>query len=246
MTDTDQKPAVDMPSEADVVRFLQAHPDFFVTNEYLLKELKLTHRNGSAISLGERQVQVFREHRDQLSAQLNDLVSVARENDRHFEKSKRLLLSLLEVNSLDEVEYVVRAAFKEDEHIDFARVVLFGDPDDYPASDVHIVSREDAREHLGLLVDSQNAVCGRFTNKQLGFIFQDQCADVGSAAVIPLRNGELYGVFALGSKDPEHFESSMGSLFLTYISDFIVRLLPKLLSRSRNRKQVEEVPSLLD
>lgn len=233
-------------TEEEVVQFLREQPEFFVKHEYLLNELKVPHESGSAISLGERQVQVFREHRDQLRTQLNEFIEAARDNDKHFEKSKRLLLNLLEVNGLDEVELVINSAFIDDEKIDFAKIVIFGNPDEYPATSIAIESRESARDALGTAVDSKNAVCGRFTDKQLDFIFHGDSKEVGSAAIIPLRNSELFGVFALGSKDEEHFDSAMGSLFLSYISDFITRLLPNLLMRSRSTVQQSKIPSLLD
>ena len=246
MTEANNKVQTQPLSEEDVVAYLRNNPDFFVTHEYLLDELRLPHKSGSAISLGERQVQVFREHRDQLRAQLHELIDAATENDKHFEKSKRLLLDMMEVKTLDEIELVVEAAFKDDDNIDFARVVLFGNPDDYPAANVHIVSEQDAREQLGAVVDSQGAICGRFTDKQLAFLYPKNVTDVGSAAIMPLRNGKLYGVLSLASKNPSHFDSSMGSLFLSYISDFITRLLPSLLSRSQGAVSAEKVPSLLD
>jgi uncharacterized protein len=246
MTEVNNNTQTQPLSEDAVVDFLRDNPDFFVTHEYLLDELRLPHKSGSAISLGERQVQVFREHRDQLRTQLHELVQAAHENDKHFEKSKRLLLDMMDVKSLDEIEYVIQAAFKDDDKIDFARVIVFGNPDDYPAANLHIVSEQAARDELGTVIDSQGAICGRFTDKQLGFLFQQQAEEVGSAAIIPLRNDHLYGVFSIASKDPAHFDSSMGSLFLSYISDFITRLLPALLARSKSALHAEKVPSLLD
>ena len=233
-------------SEEQVVEFLKQNSDFFVKHEYLLRELKIPHQSGNAISLGERQVQLFREHRDGLRDQLNDLIGVARENDRHFEKSKRLLLNLLEVKTLDEVEIVVREAFKNDEKIDFSSVIVFGDSTDYPISEISLVPHESARSELGALLDSTAAVCGQFNDRQLACLFGVNSAQVASAAVIPLRNGEALGMFCLGSKDSKHFDSSMGSLFLTYISDFISRILPDLLLKSRSSKTPESVPSLLE
>lgn len=233
-------------TEEQVVEFLKQSPDFFVKHEALLQELTFPHESGKAISLGERQVQVFREDRDKLRVQLNELIQAATENDKHFETSKRLLLDMLDVKSMDEIEYVLQAAFKEDANIDFARIVVFADKSDYPASELHISSEQDARDALGTLVDSQNAVCGRFTDKQLAFLYQSEASQVGSAAVIPMRNGQLYGVMSLASTNPQHFDSSMGSLFLSYISDFISRLLPDLLARARSKTHAEKVPSLLD
>ena len=63
------------PTEEQVIAFLRKNPEFFAHNEYLLSELKIPHASGAAISLGERQVQVFREHRDELKFKLNELIS---------------------------------------------------------------------------------------------------------------------------------------------------------------------------
>lgn len=233
-------------SEAQVAEYLKQNPDFFERHEYLLQDLKISHQNGSAISLGERQVQVFRQHRDELRSQLNELITVAHENDKHFEKSKRLLLNLLEVKTLDEIDIVVREAFKNDNNIDFSSVILFGEETDYPVSDVRIIGFEQAQQELGALVDSTKAVCGQFSEEQLNCLFTSDASSVGSAAVIPLRNGEALGMFCLGSANAEHFDSSMGSLFLSYISDFISRILPDLLIKARSNKPNESIPSLLE
>ena len=131
-------------------------------------------------------------------------------------------------------------------NIGISSVVLFGEDTDYPISDIRLVSENQAKAELGTLVDSTKAVCGQFSSAQLRCLFANDSTDVASAAVIPLRNGEALGMFCLGSKDPGHFDSSMGSLFLSYISDFISRILPDLLLRTRSNKQVEAIPSLLE
>lgn len=233
-------------SEEQVIAFLRKNPDFFVDHEYLLDELKVPHASGAAISLGERQVQVFREHRDELKHKLNELITVARENDVHFEKSKRLLLNLLEVKSLDEIEMVVNEVFKNDTKIDFSSILLFGKSSDYPASDVNIVELNTARENLGVVLEQSHASCGKFNEQQLKFLFPEVTEHIGSAAVIPLRHGELLGLFCLGSDDETHFDSSMGSLFLSYISDFISRILPNLLLSAKQQQRDDHVPSLLE
>ncbi|KZY44838.1 hypothetical protein A3752_00550 [Oleiphilus sp. HI0081] len=231
--------------ETDVIEYLKTHPEFFVQHDYLLNELKIPHASGAAISLGERQVQVFREHRDELKNKLNELISIAHENDAHFEKTKRLLLNLLEVKSLDEIEMVVNEAFKNDANIDFSSILLFGKPSDYPVSEVKVISIDEARGQLGGILDHTRAVCGQFRDEERACLFPNP-EEVGSAAVIPLRNGELLGLFCLGSRDAKHFDSSMGSLFLSYISDFISRILPNLLLAAKRQQVEDSVPSLLE
>jgi len=233
-------------NEDQVVSYLRANPDFFNSHEYLLRELKISHKSGNAISLGERQVQVFREHRDELKQKLNELISIAHENDAHFEKSKRLLLNLLEIKSLDEIEIVVNEAFRNDPNIDFSSILVFGAQTDYPVTEINVLSLESAKEQLGTLLDSSQAVCGAFETEKMMCLFPSDNESIGSAAIIPIRNGELLGIFCLGSKDPAYFNNSMGSLFLSYISDFMSRILPNLLLNARSQKITDEVPSLLE
>ncbi|MFT7372286.1 MAG: hypothetical protein ACI9T9_000968 [Oleiphilaceae bacterium] len=233
-------------SEDQVVSYLRANPDFFTANEYLLSELKISHKSGSAISLGARQVQVFREHRDELKQKLNTLISIAHENDAHFEKSKRLLLNLLEIKSLDEIDIVVNEAFRNDPHIDFSSILVFGAQTDYPVTEINVLSLQSAKGQLGSLLDSAQAICGAFETEKMRCLFPSNNEAIGSAAIIPIRDGELLGVFCLGSRDPAYFDSGMGSLFLSYISDFMSRILPNLLLNARSQKITDDVPSLLE
>lgn len=73
-------------TEEQVVGYLRAHPEFFLSHDDLLREITIPHNSGQAISLVERQVHVFREQRDQLRKELGHLVAIARDNDRFFEK----------------------------------------------------------------------------------------------------------------------------------------------------------------
>ena len=60
----DLLPSVDDPS---VTQYLQQHPDFFERHPQLLTRLRLQHpRNGTTISLIERQVDVLREKHAEL------------------------------------------------------------------------------------------------------------------------------------------------------------------------------------
>ncbi len=234
-----------MLTEQNVVEYLRTHSDFFINHEYLLKEIKLPHQSGKAISLAERQVHLFREQRDDLQHELNDLIDIAKRNDQFFDKSKRLLMNLLEAQSLDEVMIVVENSVQNDFGLKFCSMLLFGDKVEYPVSNVQMVSLLEAEATLGTLTDSKKAVCGRFTEEQLACLFPTAEGKVVSAAVIPLRGSNLQGMFSLGSEDENYFESSMGSLFLTYISDTLSRLLPPLLQRERAATKAEDIASLL-
>ncbi|WP_020409977.1 DUF484 family protein [Hahella ganghwensis] len=215
----------------EVVAYLRAHPDFFVEHEYLLGEIKLPHRSGSAISLVERQVTLFREQRDKYEKQLYDLIETARHNDRFFDKSKRLLMNLLEAQSLDEMVIVLEDSFLTDFNVDFCSLILFGNKERFPVSNIVMQDLASSQEVLGDLLDGGRAHCGRLSDDKKSMLFGGDAKDVASAAVIPLQYGETLGVLSIGSRKADYFQSSMGSLFLSYISDSLSRMLPPLLAK---------------
>ena len=63
--------------------------------------------------------------------------------------------------------------------------------------------------------------------RQLEFLFgKEDAAQVGSAAVVSLTHQGLHGVLAIGSADPQHYKSSLGTLFLGYIAEVLARVVP--------------------
>lgn len=212
-----------------VADYLRSHPAFFVTHEDVLAELTLPHDSGRAISLVERQVHLFREQRDTLQRELAELVAIARQNDRLFEKTKRLLVRLLEADSLADVAAALDESLRHDFGLDASSLVLFSDQALPPQQgSLNYVTRSQADEVLGSLLLGDKALCGRFRATQLHLLFPTT-EDIGSAAIVPLRSDNVLGALAVGSKDMEYFESGMGSLFLSYISDTLSRMLPPLL-----------------
>ena len=85
-----------LPSESEVARYLRNHPGFFLNNEDLLTELKITHKTGKAVSLLERQVEVLRERNMDMRGRISGMLDNAQRNDMLFERSKTLILSLIE------------------------------------------------------------------------------------------------------------------------------------------------------
>jgi len=216
-----------------VADYLRDNPDFFVDQDELLRSLTLPHDSGRAISLVERQVHLFREQRDTLRRELVELVSIARHNDRLFEKSKRLLMQVIEARNLNDMAAAIDDSIRGDFGLDAASVLLFTDAD-LPLSAhgaLHVVSPEQAQERLGNLLDGARAVCGQFRESERNFLFPDREEPIASVALVPLRGDGLVGVFAMGSCESGYFDQSMGSLFLTYISDTLSRLLPPMVQR---------------
>ena len=245
MTDQTAREKAGELTREQVASYLRDNPDFFVDQDELLRSLTLPHDSGRAISLIERQVHLFREQRDTLRRELVELVSIARQNDRLFEKSKRLLMQVIEARNLNDMASAIDDSIRGDFGLDAASVLLFTDAELASPSQgaLHVVRPAEARERLGTLLEGDRAVCGQFRESERAFLFPDREEPIASVALVPLRSDSLVGVFAVGSCQPGYFDQSMGSLFLSYISDTLSRLLPPMVQRHTGAAPVTEIAS---
>lgn len=94
-------------TEQIVRDFLQANPTFLDKNPDILESLSLPHNAGNAVSLVERQVGVMRDRNKEMRKRLDNMLETAHDNDLLFEKTKRLVLNLLEAKNLPDRKSVV-------------------------------------------------------------------------------------------------------------------------------------------
>lgn len=229
---TEHKPTLADPLEPEQIEaWLREHPEFFENHPDLLAELSLPHESGSAISLVERQVAILRERNIDMRHRLSKLLDNARDNDKLFDKTKRLVLNLLEGQDMGDIIDALHYSFDKDFSIHFTSVILFGNLEKVPSSQARVVSIAEAREYLGALLKNSRAVCGTLGAKELEFVFGNHASEIGSVAVVPLVHGSAFGLLAIGNRDPQYYRSSMGTLFLGYIAEVLNRLLPKYLPR---------------
>lgn len=222
------------PSAEQIAAYLRAHRDFFLKRPDLLTDIEVMHPTGGAVSLLERQVSILRERNMDMRHRLNNLLDNARTNDRLFEQTKQLVLHLLEAQSLDQIVDTFVNSLQNEFQIDFATMVLIGNPNAHRGVRARVVALDDARTQIDSLLRSSKAVCGVLRPEEVQFLFPDHNRQVGSAAVVPLAYGNPLGVLAIASTDANYFRSSMGTLFLGYIAEVLNRLLPKYLKQSFN------------
>ena len=227
-------PAPDSSTEQDVppldaatlAHFLQANPTFFVEHEDLLLDLRLPHQRGDTVSLVERQMKVLRERNIELRSRLSHLMDVARDNDRLFDKTRRLMLTLLDASSLEELVIGVEDSLRNDFQVPFVSLILINET---PMSIGRWVTHAEAHQAIGALLREGKAVSGNLREHELDFLFgEDQRRQVGSTAMVPLTHQGLHGVLAIASRDPQHYKSSVGTLFLSHIAEVLGRVLPRL------------------
>jgi uncharacterized protein YigA (DUF484 family) len=228
---SDQDQLVKLDSES-VAAYLRQHPEFFVDHEELIPELRIPHQPGEAVSLVERQVKLLRERNIEMRHRLSQLMDVARDNDRLFDKTRRLVLDLLDATSLEEVIGAVEDSLRHEFQVPFVSLILFSET---PLGVGRSVSSAEAHQAIGGLLGAGKTTCGVLRPNELEFLFgSEEFAQVGSAAVVSLTYQGLHGVLAIGSSDPQHYKSSLGTLFLGYVAEVLARVLPRFAAPLRS------------
>lgn len=198
--------------------FLQRNPD-------MLDFLHIPHASGSAVSLVEKQATVLREKNVEMRHRLKALSENARENDILFEKTRTLVLTLLEAESLQALYLAFSKSMSDDFEVEYASMVLFGNYGE-EAGGCRLDTAENAQTQIGALIKSGKPVCGTLRKEELSYLFPHS-GDVGSAAVMPLDGEASLGLIAVGSSDANRYNNTVGTLFLSQIADVILRLLPR-------------------
>ena len=220
---TDQQDSPKPLDSETVAAYLRLHPEFFIDHDELIPELRIPHQRGDTVSLVERQVKLLRERNIEMRHRLSQLMDVARDNDRLFDKTRRLVLDLLDAASLEEVVSAVEDSLRREFQVPFVSLILFSDAA-LPVG--RSVSSAEAHQAIGGLLAGGKTICGVLRDHELSFLFGEQGSQVGSAAVVSLSHQGMHGVLAIGSADPQHYKSSLGTLFLGYIAEVLARVVP--------------------
>lgn len=216
-------PALD---DQQVRDYLREHSDFLQRNPDMLDFLHVSHASGSAVSLVEKQVSVLRERNVEMRHRLTALSANARDNDKLYEQTRKLVLKLVEAESVPALCSAFMQSMRDDFKVEYASLILFGEAE--AGSDtVRIESAERARVEVGPLLKGRKAMCGALRQEELRYLFPKAGA-IGSAAVMPLHAREQIGLIAVGSSDASRYHSAMGTVFLHHIADVLVRLLARL------------------
>lgn len=210
-------------SEADIVNYLQQHPDFFTRHDDVLLNLRLTHPSGKAISLIEHQLNRLRHRSQELQKQLTFLLDTARENERLFEKTRLLILQLIEADNLESLTAALEDNLRHNFKVEAVSFMLFKPLTNHAARSL---SFEDAQEKLGPLLSTDSITAGQYREPIIQFLFGPNTS-VKSIAFMPLTQPQHYGFLALGSSNAKRYQRETGTLFLQYLGDILCRLLPR-------------------
>ena len=217
--------------DKDVAAYLLANPDFFVDRDRLLLKIQVPHKSKGTISLVEKQLDVIRDRQKKTRRQLKEFVENAERNKEIFDKSRKLILSMMAAKQSSEFFAALEKGLKRDFGCKANSLVVFGKPKQIN----HFTSRipaESARKYVGALMQSKVPTLGTLRPREQDFLFQDQSEKVKSAAVLTIRDKNKHlGMLAIGSNDMEYFTADMDTLFINFIAETLGKLLPQHLPR---------------
>ena len=206
MTEAKQANAV---TEQQVFDFLATHPDFLERHPKLLSHITISHQVEGGVSLVERQVKVLREDNEQL-----------------LEKCIRLVLCLIDCQSLQQLTNTLNDLLKREFDLDLVSINLVGR---WPRHDNARVY-SDAKgllQSLDCQFPDNQPICGRIDKKTRSVLFPSTSEAPGSVAILPLGHSGNMGILALLSHDATRFSPEMGDLFLQLISSVTSQMLQK-------------------
>lgn len=221
--------------EAEVIDYLKDHPDFFNKHLELLGSLDIPHQSGQAVSLVERQLQALRQSNNDLKARFDQLMDVARVNEKHFENTKLFTLNLLDFHirrgSLSELVELFDTQFPKILAAHAYRLVLI----DYPESNIasnNLLCVESAqlKESAPKLHNLKKSFCGGLTKAEKEIIFGLDADKVASFALIPLQLDQGQCFIAVGNRQEKYFHKGMGTVFLDYIGELSGRIITDIKS----------------
>jgi uncharacterized protein YigA (DUF484 family) len=209
-------------TEAQVARYLSEHPDFFLRNPSILREIQIPHESGKAVSLIEKQLEMLRSEIQGYQGQRDELIKVANENEALQARMHRLTLELINAGTFDEVLNALEDELHDDFQADAVELRLFS------ATQLNEHLDQDLPDHSATFENFFNhnkPICGPLTQHQIDYIFGAEGDEIVSAALIPLKSEGVLGLLAIGSRDPRRFLPDQGTEFLSRLGEIISHTL---------------------
>jgi len=212
-----------LATDLQLISLLRDNPDILNRHPELIAVLEVTHQSGSAVSLIERQVEVLRQQIQTQDNRLCELMDVARDNVRLAETCHRLAVDLLATHDVDDVISIVLDTFKTELSADHAVVKLFSEDIALieQSAGLFVDTNDEALNAFKTMLQHKNTVCGKSTNEQKAYLFEDKAEKIKSVAIIPLVAGANLGLIGLGADNAQRFKSSMGTDFLSQVGELI-------------------------
>jgi uncharacterized protein YigA (DUF484 family) len=203
-----------------VAAYLLENPDFFSRFPQIVEKISIPHAHKGSVSLVELQSEQLRKKVRSLSYKLNQLISIAKQNEAIYRVYADLNLRILKCTNLDDLKFILEEVIQE--NLQLASVTL------KPFKGAHALPEIQQRLFIEKRFKRHKFFFGRLSEHERKLLFAEQ--EANSVALLLIGDlGEL-GILAIGSKDPGHFNPDMDTLLITQLQQFLGILLPKLLT----------------
>ena len=218
-------------SEADIAEYLINTPEFFQRHAEVLGSITIASPHGArAVSLHERQTELLREKIKGLEQRVMDMVRHGNENAAIAQKIHEWTCTL--ARAIDPADLPQVAADGIQARIDVPQAALrvWGVAPQHQSAAFASGVSEDTRAFATSLTMP-------FCGPNLGFeatAWLPQPEVVQSMALLPLREGTIdsttpaFGLLVLGSPDPQRFDATMGTEFLSRMAELASAALARL------------------
>ena len=219
-------------TEDDIAQFLVNTPGFFERHAQLLGSIVISSPHGArAVSLQERQAEMLREKIKALEQRIMEMMRNSHDNTAIADKLQHWARQLLSVRNPTELPSALEEGLRQG--FDVPQVALRL----WELAPVYADLRH--TQNVGPDVHAfASSLTMPFCGPNLGFEAIGWLPDepaVHSLAMLPLREGAIddahrpaFGLLVLASPDPQRFDSTMGTDFLTRIAEIASAALSRL------------------
>ncbi|MFT4808256.1 MAG: hypothetical protein ACI9LX_001586 [Paraglaciecola sp.] len=203
-----------------VAAYLLENPDFFNQFPQIIEQMSIPHAHKGSVSLVELQSEQLRKKVRSLSHKLNQLISIAKQNEAIYRVYADLNLRILKSTNFDDLTFILEEVIQE--NLQLASVTL------KPFKGAHALPEIQQRLFIEKRFKRDQFFFGRLSDHERKLLFADQ--EANSAALLLIGDSGELGILAIGSKDPGHFNPDMDTLLITQLQQFLGVLLPKMLT----------------
>ena len=220
-------------TEDDIAQFLVNTPGFFERRAEVLASIQIASPHGHrAVSLQERQTELLREKIKGLEQRIMDMVRNSSENATIADKVHQWGSALLQVRDPMHLPQAVAGGLCTLFDVPQVAVRVWDVAGPYIDADFTQGASEDARAFASSLT---MPFCGpNLGFEPAGWLAQEPGEPAQSLALLPLRAGAIdsatpaFGLLVLGSQDPQRFDATMGTEFLSRMAELASAALVRL------------------
>ena len=218
-------------TEESIADYLQQNPEFFERHTEALTSVRLVSGHGPrAVSLQERQAEMLREKIKGLEHRIMEMMRNGSENASIANKIHQWTHALVKVQDLRELPHVVTASLQHVFDVPQVALRLWNVAGAHSGTVYTMGVSDDAKAFAASLTMP-------FCGPNMGFEPVNWLPNpnaVQSVALLTLHDGPMdstsnsFGMLVLGSPDPQRFDATMGTEFLTRLAELASAALMRL------------------